>query len=74
MGFFKEAVEQSPARNVARLHTWIWALIYGGLLLLVLGLATRPFDEALGWILIAVGASLAAAGFVLIWVRSRMYR
>ena len=72
MGFFKDAVEQSPARNVARMHAWIWTLIYAGLLLLVLGIASRPFDVALGWIMIAAGGLIAAAGFVLIWVRSRM--
>ena len=74
MGFFKDAVEQSPARNVARMHAWIWGLIYGGLLLLVFGLATRPFDELVGWILVAVGGVAAVVGFALIWVRSRMFR
>ncbi len=72
MGFFKDAVEQSPAPNIARMHAWIWALIYGGLLLVVLGFATRPFDFVLGWLMMGLGGLLAAVGFVLIWARSRM--
>lgn len=72
MGFFKDAIEQSPARNIARMHAWIWALIYGGLMLMVLGFASRPYDVMLGWVMMVLGGLMAAAGFVLIWVRSRM--
>lgn len=74
MGFFKDAVTQSPARNVARMHQWTWTLIYGGLLLLVIGIATRPFDNTLSWVLMVVGGVAAVIGFVLIWVRSRMFQ
>ena len=72
MGFFKDAVEQSPTRNIARMHAWIWTLIYAGLLLAVVGFASRPFDAALGWTLMVLGGLMATVGFVLIWVRSRM--
>ena len=72
MGFFKDAVEQSPAPNIARMHAWIWALIYAGLLVVVLGFASRPYDTALGWVMMVLGGVMAVAGFVLIWVRSRM--
>lgn len=59
-------------RTISRIQTWIWVLIYGGLLTLVLGIATARTDAALGWIMVAVGAVLAVAGAVLVWVRSRM--
>ncbi len=59
-------------RTLARLDRLIWALAFGGLLLLTLGLATLRYDATTGWVLVVVGGVLAAAGFVLIWVRSRM--
>jgi hypothetical protein len=62
----------TSSRTISRIHTWIWVLIYGGLLLLVLGLATARTDANLGWIMVGVGAVLAVAGAVLVWVRSRM--
>ena len=62
----------TSARTISRIHTWIWVLIYGGLLILVLGLATARTDATLGWVMVAVGAVLAVAGAVLVWVRSRM--
>lgn len=59
-------------RSVQRLHSLIWALIYGGLLTLVLGWATARTDNVLGWGLIVAGAIVAAAGVVLIGVRARL--
>jgi len=50
----------------------VWVLIYGGLLLLVLGLFAWRSDVGLGWLLGSAGAGLAAAGVVLIVLRSRM--
>jgi hypothetical protein len=58
--------------TVKRLHQFIWVLIFGGLLTLVLGLFLRGFDEAYGWTLISGGGIAAGVGFVLIYVRSRM--
>lgn len=49
-----------------------WVLIYGGLLVLILGIATGRSDEGTGWALGVPGAVLAAVGFALIYVRSRM--
>ena len=57
---------------IKRLDALIWALIFGGLLTLSLGLATHSSHVIAGWSLTAVGAIAAAAGVVLIWVRSRM--
>lgn len=58
--------------TLQRLHKLIWVLIYGGLLTLILGMATSRSDEALGWSLIVGGAVLAVAGVVLIAVRARL--
>jgi hypothetical protein len=62
----------ASVRALARLQALVWVLIYGGLLTLVLGLSTQRTDDILGWSLVVVGGSLAAIGFVLIWVRSRL--
>ena len=62
----------TPPKPHARLEKWIWILIYGGLFLLILGIATGRTNEALGWSMATPGALLAAAGVVLIYVRSRL--
>lgn len=72
MGFFKETGNSTPSKTIARLQQLIWALIYGGLLTLVLGLSVQRSDDVLGWIMVVGGAIVAATGFVLIYVRSRM--
>ena len=58
--------------TLQRLHKLIWVLIYGGLLTLVLGLATGRSDAALGWSLVLGGGLAAAVGVVLIAVRARL--
>ncbi|MDO9404469.1 MAG: hypothetical protein Q7T87_10595 [Polaromonas sp.] len=72
MGFFKPSATPVSNKSVARLQTLIWVLIYGGFLSLVLGLAVERNDEATGWPLVLGGGIVAAVGFVLIYVRSRM--
>jgi hypothetical protein len=57
--------------STARLEVLIWALIFGGLLTLGLGLSVRRGDVALGWGLVTAGAVAGALGVLLIWVRSR---
>ncbi len=59
-------------REVAWVERLVWILIYGGLLLVVLGIATHEAHLIAGWSLGTIGAMAAAAGVVLIWVRSRM--
>jgi len=49
-----------------------WILVYGGLLTLVLGIATHNEHLVAGWSLGVIGSVLAAAGVVLIVVRSRL--
>jgi hypothetical protein len=62
----------ASAKALAWIERLIWLLIYGGLFTLVLGLATRVRDTAIGWSLIIAGAFAAAVGAVLFWVRSRL--
>lgn len=70
MGFFKPSTGTVSSRAVARLQVLIWILIYGGLLVLVLGLSVERMDEDFGWSLVVGGGAVAAVGFVLIYVRS----
>ena len=62
----------ASAKTLLWIERLIWILIYGGLLALVLGLATLAGDAHTGWSLVVLGGCVAAAGVVLIWVRSRM--
>ena len=72
MGFFKESGGGASSTVIAWLQQLTWALIYAGLLCLVLGLSMRRTDDALGWSLVVGGAVVAALGFVLIYVRSKI--
>lgn len=58
--------------TIARLHKLTWTLVYGGLLLLVLGLSVQRLDSLTGWWMCAAGILLLAAGVTLIYVRSRL--
>lgn len=62
----------AAAHTLQRLHKIIWVLIYGGLLTLVLGIATARTDAATGWVLMVGGGVVAAVGVVLIAVRARL--
>ncbi|BEP54965.1 hypothetical protein GmRootV118_22090 [Variovorax sp. V118] len=61
-----------PPKPHARLEKWIWILIYGGLFLVILGIATGRTEPTLGWSMAVPGAVVAAVGVVLIYVRSRL--
>jgi len=50
----------------------VWVLVYGGLLLLCLGLFVLRTGGQLGWPLVLAGGATAVAGAVLIYIRSRM--
>ena len=58
--------------KTSTVETLVWVLVYGGALLLVLGLFVGRSDTTLGWLLGVAGAAIAVAGAVLIYVRSRM--
>ncbi|HUP07196.1 MAG TPA: hypothetical protein VMU47_08585 [Caldimonas sp.] len=57
--------------SVGRLHALIWALIYGGLLVIVVGMAVHRTAPGIGAGAIVLGGVLALAGAVLVVVRSR---
>ncbi len=56
----------------AAVEKLVWVLIYGGLLAVCFGVFVARSEAALGWSISVVGAVVAAVGFALIWVRSRM--
>ena len=58
--------------NAKRVESLVWVLIYGGLLLVGLGWFVGASSAVLGWALAAAGGVAAAAGAVLIVVRSCM--
>jgi len=58
--------------NTTKLEKLIWILIFGGLIVLSLGLFVERQDTVFGWSLVVLGGVAAAAGVVLVWVRSRM--
>ena len=60
--------------DAKRIEKWIWPLIYGGLLLLSLGLfvGRRIDGTGMGWALVLVGAAGVVAGAVLLVLRSRL--
>ena len=51
---------------------WAWLLIYGGLLVLSLGLFLLRSSAGMGWALVLAGAAAAVAGGALVVARSRM--
>jgi hypothetical protein len=55
----------------AALETWVWVLVYGGLLLLSLGVFVQRAGGALGAVLLVAGGAALVAGVVLVVVRSR---
>ena len=62
----------ASAGTLAWIDRVVWALIYGGLFMLILGLAALPAHTVASWPLIVVGAVLVVAGAVLIWLRARL--
>jgi len=57
---------------LARLDVLIWTLVYGGLFMLVLGIASHDETAIGGWSLSVVGLVVAAVGAVLVVVRARI--
>jgi hypothetical protein len=58
--------------RAATIDKLIWAFIFGGLLLVGLGLAVEGEGRGLGRVLAGLGSLLALIGGALVWVRSRM--
>ena len=72
MGFYKPGANHPTDPRTARLHKIIWTLIFGGLLVVILGIFVGKTDDAIGWTMVATGGVLTAVGAVLIYVRSTM--
>ncbi len=62
----------SEKMSSGRIAAWTWGLIFGGMLVMALGLTVRRADSVLGWLLVAGSAVAIAVGVILIWVRSTM--
>jgi hypothetical protein len=60
-----------PVIGNKALEKVIWILIYGGILMICVGVFILRADVTLGWFVITAGALETIAGAVLIWVRSR---
>lgn len=58
--------------STARVAALTWVLIFGGMLMLALGLVVGRSDPALGWAIAAASIAAIVVGVLLIWVRSRM--
>jgi hypothetical protein len=58
--------------NTKRIETWVWILVYGGLIVVGLGLAVQRSDASLGWGIASIGGALVVGGAVLVWMRSRI--
>lgn len=72
MGFYKPGANHPQDPKMVRLHKIIWALIFGGLLTVILGIFVGKTEGAIGWSMIAAGGLMTLAGAVLIYVRSTM--
>ena len=72
MAFFAKYNGTTNAR-LARLETWTWVLIYGGLLAAVLGLFVEKSQAQSGSAFYTVGGLSVLAGIVLVILRSRMH-
>ena len=71
MSFFKK-YNGTTHVGMMRLETFIWTLVYGGLLVLVVGVFMSRNREGSGFEMMVVGGVLAFIGAVLIYVRSRL--
>ena len=72
MGFYKPGANHPADPSMARLHKAIWILIFGGLLLLTLGIFVAKTDDVIGWATVAAGCLITVVGMVLIYVRSTL--
>ena len=62
----------ASARTLAWIERLVWILIYGGVIAVILGVATGGAHLVAGWSLGVLGGIAIAAGVVLIVLRSRL--
>jgi len=68
-----EARKTVSPRTIVWIERLVWILIYGGLLLMSVGLfLVRGEGPVLGSVLLVKGGIVTAAGVFLIWLRSRL--
>jgi len=61
-------------KTIQWLDRVVWLFIYGGLLVVTLGVfIERETHEAWTWLLIGNGTAFSLLGFGLIWLRSTMH-
>ena len=72
MGFYKPGANHTTDPKMVRLHKIIWALIFGGLIAIILGVFVGKADASIGWMMVVAGGLLTTAGAVLIYVRSKI--
>ena len=56
----------------SKLHNLTWPLIFGGALVLMLGVSTVSADASIGWPIVFIGGAAIAVGVLLIYLRSRI--
>jgi hypothetical protein len=57
---------------ITRIEWLIWIMVYGGLLTFVVSLFLPPQDDTLATWMSVCGLMVAAAGFVCVFIRSKM--
>ena len=58
--------------DAARLDAIAWTLVFGGLLVVGVGIALQRNGAGYGWGVVVAGALVVAAGVVVVWLRSRI--
>ena len=58
--------------DAARLDALVWTFVFGGLLVVGLGISLQRGGAPYGGTVAVAGALLVAAGVVLLWLRSRI--
>ena len=58
--------------SARRIEVAVWLLLYGGLLLVMLGLWSLQTAGPWSHVLLGAGIALAAGGALLIWLRARL--
>lgn len=56
----------------SKIHNLTWPLIFGGALVLMLGVSTVSADASIGWPIVLLGGLSVAVGVLLIYLRSRI--
>ena len=58
--------------DAAHLDALVWTFVFGGLLVVGLGIALQRGGAPYGWGVAVAGALLVGVGVVFVWLRSRI--